>query len=83
MAPALHLLPERPSSRQDGRAARYTFSNSSATHLLEDGYDIREIQIRTVQELLGQKDVKTTVLYTHLLNRGGKGVRSHLDGWPP
>ena len=50
-------------------------STSFATHILEDGYDIR-----TVQELLGQKDVKTTMVYTHVLNRGGKGVRSPMDG---
>ena len=45
-----------------------------STHLLENGYDIR-----TVHELLGYKDVKTTMMYTHVLNRGGHGVRSPLD----
>jgi len=68
-------VPPTDESRIDKPCSPRVLRHSVATHLLQAGYDIR-----TVQALLAQADIRTTMIYTHVLNKGGRGMRSPLDG---
>jgi site-specific recombinase XerD len=74
MDQTFYTLPWKTASSENGRTSCHTFRHSFVKHLFEDGYDIR-----TVQELPGNKDARTTMIYTDVLNRGVRGVLSPAD----